>query len=161
MWYRHSVSNAWSSGMKHVDLYFFPCVSCGNPAGQVSKLKSYINQYNIKFGQVWLDIENYAWSSSTSSNQKFFEELANAAKSTWGRSKVGVYTSEYNWHTIMGTSYTGGKDYPLWYAHYQSPPQPNFNDFKSFGGWTRPNMKQYAGDVTLCSAGTDLNWYPN
>ena len=31
---------------------------------------------------------------------------------------------------------------PLWYAHYQMPPQANFDDFAPFGSWTKPEMKQ-------------------
>ena len=46
---------------------------------------------------------------------------------------------------------------PLWYAHYDGV--QNFNDFKDFGGWTKPNIKQYQGDVTLCGAGVDYSWY--
>jgi len=62
---------------------------------------------------------------------------------------------------IMGSSFTGGDKLPLWYPHYQSPPQPNFNDFAAFGGWTKPFAKQYAGDSTVCSADVDLDWTPN
>lgn len=29
-----AVYNAWDGGMKYVDVYLFPCYSCGNPAGQ-------------------------------------------------------------------------------------------------------------------------------
>ena len=31
------------------------------------------------------------------------------------------------------------------YAHYDA--SPSFSDFVSFGGWTKPAIKQYAGDV--------------
>jgi len=47
--------------------------------------------------------------------------------------------------------------YPLWYAHYDN--NPSFSDFYSFGGWSRPNIKQFQGDVNFCSAGVDLNYY--
>ena len=47
---------------------------------------------------------------------------------------------------------------PLWYAHYDK--DPSFNDWKSFAGWTQPYMKQYNGDVTLCSTDVDTNWRP-
>lgn len=67
---------------------------------------------------------------------------------------VGVYTSKSQWDPIMG-SYSGGKNYPLWYARYDN--KPNFSDFVSFGGWSKPAMKQYVGDTTLCGGGVDLN----
>jgi hypothetical protein len=37
---------------------------------------------------------------------------------------------------------------------------PSFANFPTFAGWTRPAMKQFAGDVGLCGANVDLNWYP-
>lgn len=47
--------------------------------------------------------------------------------------------------------------HPLWYAHYDGV--QSFSDFTSFGGWTKPAMKQYLGDKTLCSVGVDYDWY--
>ncbi len=38
---------------------------------------------------------------------------------------------------------------------------PNFNDFVPFAGWSHPAIKQYAGDVGLCSFDVDANWYPD
>jgi hypothetical protein len=46
----------------------------------------------------------------------------------------------------------------LWYAHYDN--KPDFSDFKTFGGWTSPKVKQYHGTTTECNAGVDKNWYP-
>ena len=47
---------------------------------------------------------------------------------------------------------------PLWYAHYNKI--QSFIGFKAFAGWTSPKMKQFAGDVSLCSADIDKNWRP-
>jgi hypothetical protein len=46
----------------------------------------------------------------------------------------------------------------LWYAHYDN--NPSFSDFTPFGCWSKPNIKQYAGDATECSFSVDKNWYP-
>jgi hypothetical protein len=32
-----TVANAWAAGMTHVDVYLFPCYTCGNPEGQVNE----------------------------------------------------------------------------------------------------------------------------
>lgn len=50
-------------------------------------------------------------------------------------------------------------DVPLWYAHYDNV--ASFSDWSSvsFGGWSKPAIKQYKGDTTLCGAGVDLNFY--
>ena len=85
-------------------------------------------------------------------------ELVNAVKA---RGKTpGIYASYYMWEEIMGspTACTGLGNVGLWYAHYDGV--ANFNDFKPFGGWTKPNIKQYSGTTTLCGAGVDLSWYP-
>jgi hypothetical protein len=42
----------------------------------------------------------------------------------------------------MGTA-KGPTDLPLWYAAYDG--HPSFANFGSFGGWTHPSMKQFAG----------------
>ena len=47
---------------------------------------------------------------------------------------------------------------PLWYAHYDK--KESYGDFVAFGGWTKPGMKQYVGDTTVCGADVDYNYYP-
>ena len=74
--------------------------------------------------------------------------------------KVGIYASSYMWQTIFKTR-TACPDtakHELWYAHYDG--KATFSDFSSFGGWSKPHMKQYQGDTTLCGAGVDKNYYP-
>jgi hypothetical protein len=55
---------------------------------------------------------------------------------------------------------TGPSSQPLWYAHYDN--NPSFSDYPnySFSGWTKPNIKQYQGDVIVCSTDVDRNYYP-
>jgi hypothetical protein len=43
-------------------------------------------------------------------------------------------------------------------AHYDG--SASFGDFGSFGGWSRPAIKQYVGDASECGVGIDKNWYP-
>lgn len=151
-----TVANAWAAGLAHVDVYMFPCFSCGNPAGQVSSAVSYLKNYGTKFGQFWFDIEGTQYWGSSSSNQAFFSSMVSEGRSLG--LNMGVYTSASQWDPIMGSGYTGGSSLPLWYAHYDN--NPSFSDFSPFGGWTKPNMKQYAGDVTMCGVGVDKDWYP-
>merc|ERR1712054_103832 len=101
-----------------------------------------------KWGTTWIDVEGPGtyWSSSQSANQQFFEAMANELKKL-GQT-VGVYTSASQWNPIMGSGYTGGSKYPLWYAHYDN--NPSFSAFSPFGGWHSPAMKQYQGDVSQC-----------
>jgi hypothetical protein len=49
------------------------------------------------------------------------------------------------------------KELPLWYAHYDGV--LSFSDFKPFGGWQKPAIKQYKGSSVLCNVnGLDLNY---
>ena len=70
--------------------------------------------------------------------------------------KLGIYTSASQWEPIMG-SYSGGSAYPLWYAHYDDVKA--FSDFRAFGGWSKPAIKQYKGTTAMCDGSVDLDWY--
>jgi len=144
--------------MAHVDVYMFPCFSCGNPAGQVTSAINNLNSYQAKFGMLWFDIEGPGtyWGSNQAANANFFAAMAAQAKAMG--INFGVYTSASQWIPIMG-GYTGGSAYPLWYAHYDG--NPSFSDFAPFGGWSQPNIKQYQGSTNICGCGVDYNWYPD
>ena len=103
---------------------------------------------------IWLDIEIWKnWYDDKTMNRKFFEELISA---DFGEKSIGIYTSLHNWETLMGLDYTKGSSYPLWYARYDN--QPNFQDFKPFAGWLKPQIKQFSGDQSICGVGVDLNY---
>ena len=100
-----------------------------------------------EYGKIWLDIETNpssgcSWSQgSGSSNCHFVTELVDAVKS---HGKVpGIYSSYYMWETIMGgaKNCAGVSEVPIWYAHYDN--SASFSDWKDFGGWKKPFMKQY------------------
>lgn len=148
-----NIKNARAGGMANVDVYLFPCVPCGNPAGQATALVNAIKGQN--YGMIWIDIETFAWSSNLSSNQNFITAMVNQLKSLGQH--IGVYTNYYNWQAIVGLSWTGCSSLPLWYAHYDN--NPSFSDFVPFGGWTTPSIKQYNDDTTACGIKVDLNYY--
>ncbi|EDQ85403.1 uncharacterized protein MONBRDRAFT_34277 [Monosiga brevicollis MX1] len=161
----HTIYNAWDGGMSHVDIYMFPDPRANNPESQMSSMVEFLKKYSItsggkkpgSFGMVWLDIEgSQYWSSDKETNRKFFDGLVSEGKKHG--LKLGVYTSESQWSPIMG-DWSGGSSLPLWYAHYDG--RPSFSDFRSFGGWKKPAIKQYNGDKTICGAGVDVNWYPD
>lgn len=118
------------------------------------------------YGTVWIDVEHNAssgcgWSTSNhTSNCNFLSSLISALKAK-GK-LVGIYASKYQWETIFGSASACAKftNLPLWYAHYDN--SASFADYSkySFGGWTKPAMKQYVGDTTLCGVGVDLSYYP-
>ena len=152
---QQSIENAHSAGISTVDVYMFPCPSCGNCGGQVQTAVGALNNNTASYRMFWLDIEGPQYWSDASSNQNCFQDMVSAASSA-GLS-LGVYTSASQWNPIMGSGYTGGSSYPLWYAHYDGA--KDFSDFQPFGGWSSPTMKQYDGDTTMCGAGVDLNYF--
>lgn len=150
-----TLANAWDGGMSDVDVYMFPCPTCGNCAGQARTAVQHLKDHSARFGMFWLDIEGPQYWTDMSSNRNCFSELASTAESMG--MKVGVYTSASQWLPIMG-DWAGGAKYPLWYAHYDGA--TNYNDFSPFAGWSHPSIKQFSGDDSICGAGVDKNWYP-
>lgn len=140
------------------DIYMFPCVG-KSASSQASALAAGIS--SSLYGKVWVDVEKNPSSGcgwkSASENCAFLESLVSSLKSHGLH--VGVYASSYQWETIFGSKSACAKftGEPLWYAHYDN--KASFSDFTAFGGWSKPHMKQYKGDTTLCGAGVDLNYY--
>jgi len=152
-----TVKNAWAGGMAHVDVYMFPCPKCGNAAGQVQSAVTALKNGGATYGMMWFDIEGTQYWMGQAANQQFFQDLISEGKKLG--LKIGIYSSQSQWTAIFGSSYSGGASYPLWYAHYDGI--PSFADFKAFGGWTYPAIKQFSDAGAKCGAGYDINWYPD
>ena len=151
-----SVQKAWNAGMKHVDLYMFPCPKCGSAAKQVTQLHDYVTANNVKFGMVWLDIEGPQYWMSQSNNRAFYNELAAKTKELFGSNKWGVYTNKNGWESIMG-AWTPSLSCQLWHAYWDN--KDSLAGFTPFDGWKSRAMKQYKGDTKLCSMDVDLDCY--
>lgn len=114
-----------------------------------------MNPKNNTFGTAWLDIEGpQYWSSSHDANIGFIKGLISQASSMG--IPLGVYTSESQWTPITG-GWTGASNLPLWYAHYDG--SPSFGDFRGFGGWSHPAIKQWDDNGGNCGASYDKNFY--
>jgi hypothetical protein len=153
-----SIINARNAGIAYVDGYIFPCPKCGNPEGQVNDTIEHLHAEGAKFGMLWLDIEGASyWHTSTSENVNFIEGMVSALNAhgiNWG-----VYSGKYQWDPITG-GWTGCSSRPVWYAHYDG--KASYSDWSSlsFGGWAKPNIKQFEGDKSACGVGIDKDWYP-
>jgi hypothetical protein len=115
------------------------------------------------YGMAWIDVESNpssgcGWGNDYDGNCAFLTEIVNAIKAR-GKNP-GIYASMYQWQTILGSTYAcpGLASQQLWYAHYDN--NPSFSDFNPFGGWSKPNIKQYTGTTSFCGAGTDSDFYP-
>jgi len=151
-----SVSNLNVAGFTRVDVYMFPCYSCGDGGGQVSRAVSYLQGYSVNFSVFWFDIEGPSyWSSDQSSNAAFFNAMRSEGQSLG--LNMGVYTGWNQWPQIMGS--LDASDLPLWYPHYDNT--PSFNDFQSFNNWNSPTWKQYADSGPYCGGDYDADWAPS
>jgi len=151
-----TLAAAHSAGITSVDIYMFPCPTCGNAANQVQTMISTLKSDGSQYNKLWFDIEGpQYWSTDTSTNVAFMTDLIKTATSLGV--DFGIYTSASQWQPIMGSS-TIGSPFDLWYAHYDNT--KSFSDFTPFNGWTKPTMKQYNGDATMCGVGVDLDWSP-
>eukprot|EP01013_Petalomonas_cantuscygni_P015230 TRINITY_DN3129_c0_g1_i1.p1 TRINITY_DN3129_c0_g1~~TRINITY_DN3129_c0_g1_i1.p1 ORF type:complete len:234 (-),score=18.79 TRINITY_DN3129_c0_g1_i1:353-1054(-) len=154
-----AVARAWEAGFEHVDVYAFMCPNCRNSPSSVRTLVDYLKSHNVKYGMIWLDIEQCSgcWNSAAH-NVEWIKSLLAVYRELGVR--VGIYSSVYEWQQTMGSdaSFSG---YPLWYAHYDA--DPSFSDSWAyhFGGWTKPAMKQFADHAdNSCGVSVDRNWYP-
>ncbi|KAG9397009.1 Glycoside hydrolase family 25 [Carpediemonas membranifera] len=153
-----AVRNAQAAGFKYIDFYFFPSKAhsaSSQVRNTVAKLKAaglYHSQH-----QMWIDIENHAlFFSSCSENVKFIKEIVKELETYWP-GKVGMYTSEAQWSPIACNS----KDFShmqLWWPRYDGVGSLTHN-WRSFGGWSRPAIKQYRGTTSICGTQIDEDVY--
>jgi GH25 family lysozyme M1 (1,4-beta-N-acetylmuramidase) len=147
-----TIQAAKAGGIQRTDVYHFPCAFGVDATTQVQDDVNGVGAGN--FNTMWFDIETNpssgcAWSSDTSRNCDFLQQLISAGRSL-GVS-MGVYSSVYMWSSIMGDSCSVGADnmLPLWYAHYDYT--RSMNDFSPFGGWSIPTAKQYTDNSNVAA----------
>jgi hypothetical protein len=96
------VAAAWAGGMNNVDVYMFLSGRCGDSgATQVARTVEYLKNNNVRFGQLWLDIEG---GSAYWQDHAHNIAVINSAISTGHKLgvKMAVYTSESQWTPITG-----------------------------------------------------------
>jgi GH25 family lysozyme M1 (1,4-beta-N-acetylmuramidase) len=150
-----------AAGLKR-DVYHFPCHGKVDAKTQVHDDVAHVGKDN--FDMLWFDIETNpspgcGWSSTLADNCKFLSEMIDAGHKEG--IKMGVYASEYMWGSIMGGDCKAGSDHglPLWYADYDH--KPSFDGFTGFGGWSKPDIKQYWDSVSIpCGISADADWKP-
>jgi len=166
------------AGIVDAGVYLFPCSFGADPAYQIKAMLGNLSAAGAQFNRVWLDIETNpdpacAWKADKAANCAWLKSLIAAVNATGV--PLGVYTSIHEYETWMSDTPQGcvlnpggaSTSIPLWYPHYESPPNPSFSDFKPFGGWTTPTIKQFFDStsgtgIPNCKGapGVDANWRP-
>ncbi|CAI4228622.1 unnamed protein product [Auanema sp. JU1783] len=129
-------------------IYITPQTSDDGKA-QARKLNEGLFKCELYTPMFWVQIVKPNTWKDSQSNVKFLTDLIDEAHSIYHQN-VGIFTTADEWNTIMGgTNITNisGLYHPLWYrgttAHI------DFNDFKSFGGWISPLIKQCSQNVKV------------
>jgi len=157
-------SNNWQAakdaGITTFDAFAWICNNCtGNNPLNISR--SIKNALPDGFdGRVWIDIHWFPgnWVGDAAARMTFVQAVV--AECRANGMKVGIYSSHSKWEQVFGSAdYDAGllKKFPLWYAHYDASPKMEDWDSVSFGGFTKPVMKQYIGQISVCSLNCDLN----
>lgn len=95
-------------------------------------------------GILWLDIETYvdSWTGDESIPDVDWISAAEAEANRLGVS-MGIYTSPEMWRRATGDSFnTEFRHLSLWAAQY-TPPAPDIDAYRPFGGWARCQGRQW------------------
>ncbi|MCX4681270.1 hypothetical protein OG413_39425 [Streptomyces sp. NBC_01433] len=95
-----SVANASAAGMEEVDVYAFPCYSCGNGAGQARTLIDHSESNGVKYGRLWLAVEGPGtyWGSSVDANTAFIADYISTIRER--DVPFGITTTSLDWDAI-------------------------------------------------------------
>ncbi|RCN40627.1 hypothetical protein ANCCAN_13446 [Ancylostoma caninum] len=132
-------------------------------AQQLDEMYGTLRNANINIRSVWVQVTdpmpNY-WYSNTTLNINFLNSIFYRARQ-YGLS-IGIYTSANEWSQITGNATISNA--MLWYwsttgggTAYESP--ANFDDFRPFGGWTTPSVKQFGRVEMVCGVPANKNIY--
>lgn len=159
-----AVINAYTANLG-TEVYVTPSTTSSKTgAQQFDEAYNGMKNSGINIHSMWLQVTSpINWPNNLQSNVNFIQSFINRAIQ-YGVNP-GIYTNWYDWQQITG-SYVGfANQARLWYwnAYGQGPNaegDANFNDFRTFGGWTQPNVKQFALNEGLCSLTLNRDVYP-
>ena len=113
----------------------------------------YLKDEQADIDMLWFDVEG-RWNRDSDMNIQFVEQLIEQTNNLGV--KFGIYTSRSEWMTIMNNITKFSSISPLWYPSYDN--DKSFSDFRAFGGWKQPAMKQFISDVKECGVILDRNF---
>jgi hypothetical protein len=157
-----NLNNAGASSLGN-EVYVTPSTTGKTGLAQFDAVFNYLKSSGINVRSIWLQVTSpINWSNNVQTNVNLITSFVSRANQN-GVS-AGIYTNWYDWQQITG-SYTGFSSLRLWYwnAYGQGPnaeTQASFDDFRPFGGWSRPAVKQFALNEALCGLTVNREVYP-
>ncbi|VDL71280.1 unnamed protein product [Nippostrongylus brasiliensis] len=130
-------------------------------ATQFDEMYNNLRNSNINVRSIWVQVTSPVnWYASSTTNINFLNSILSRA-SQYGLS-VGIYTNSYEWSQITGGATITNAQ--LWYwntngAGVANESPANYNDFRSFGGWSSPSVKQFAQVESVCGLTVNRDIY--
>uniref|UniRef100_A0A914PG10 Lysozyme n=1 Tax=Panagrolaimus davidi TaxID=227884 RepID=A0A914PG10_9BILA len=120
-----NIKNARKAGFENIEGYFFPRAYDGrmSAAYQMEAALNGLDEHGIEIDRLWIDIQNdndEFWLSDKSMNRDFILELIRRAEEKIP--KVGIYTNNWGWESVVGLDWEGASNKLLWYAHFEIEP---------------------------------------
>jgi hypothetical protein len=157
-----SVINAHSTNLG-TEVYVTPSTTGKSGSQQFDEALNAMKASGINIRSMWLQVTSpINWPNNIQTNVNLIQSFISRA-AAYGVT-AGIYTNWYDWQQITG-AYTGFQSARLWYwsAYGQGPTaesQASFDDFRPFGGWSSPAIKQFALNEALCGLTVNRDVYP-
>eukprot|EP00826_Nyctotherus_ovalis_P058019 TRINITY_DN7951_c0_g3_i1.p1 TRINITY_DN7951_c0_g3~~TRINITY_DN7951_c0_g3_i1.p1 ORF type:complete len:233 (-),score=50.11 TRINITY_DN7951_c0_g3_i1:49-747(-) len=141
--------------MLYIDVFMNPCLRCSfTPEEQVRQLVKEVKDQSFSMLYVMVQRKD-KWPPNKEANcryiNRFIDEIA--------RNKLtpGVGSDYAEWNHIMGSSCRiKNSNAGCWWDRHDKV--QSLNNFKPFGGFTFPMLKEYDGSVNMCGVDVDLDF---
>ncbi|EPB73219.1 hypothetical protein ANCCEY_07680 [Ancylostoma ceylanicum] len=157
----NNIRNASKAGLG-TEVFMTPQIrSSKRGSQQFRELYDGLRRGSIVVRTVWLQVTSPVnWDSNSQTNIYFLNDIITAAKSVGVT--IGFYTNIYDWQQITKGAWVQGA--MLWYWNVngggpQGETPANFNDFRPFGKFTKPIVKQFGQVVTVCGVTVNRDVY--
>ncbi|PIC46736.1 hypothetical protein B9Z55_006331 [Caenorhabditis nigoni] len=158
-----TIQNAYYAGLG-TEIYMTPQPASSKQGyQQLDEVYQGLTQAGITIRSVWIQVTSPTnWPASATNNVNFINSIISRARQ-YGMT-VGIYTSYYDWNQITNGWTSIGNDVLLWYwnvlgggVNGETP--ANFADFRAFGCWTAPSVKQFAQVEQVCQITVNRDVY--
>ncbi|CAJ0597817.1 unnamed protein product [Cylicocyclus nassatus] len=156
-----NIRNANKAGLG-TEVFMTPLPGSSKKGGeQFRELYEGLKNGKIDVKMVWLQVTSPVnWGPNSHENIYFLNDIITMAK--YYGVRIGFYTSVYDWNQIIrGAAVEGAM---LWYWNVNgggpSGETPaNFDDFRPFGTFTKPTMKQFGQMEQICGVTVNRDIY--
>ncbi|CAD6184918.1 unnamed protein product [Caenorhabditis auriculariae] len=158
-----TIKNANTVGLG-VEAYITPQPKSKTKTGAQQFVEVYqgLTSSGIVIRSAWIQVTSPANWYTNSTNVNFLLSMINQARQ-YGVA-VGIYTSYSDWYTITSNYQGLPSDILVWYYNVYASgvtgeSAPTYTDFRPFGTWKVPTVKQFAQVESVCQTTLNRNVY--